>query len=334
MTAILFSTTNGHNCGDDFIRNGIINLLDLSPPISTLWWNRGAHLAEDPELNKYSNDPEVNLRAADYVIIAGTPEWLDRTEHIYKHCLDQGKPLSIVGVGMRGGRFDKYESLMNKLAGSGLVEICTVRDLTAYKTLRMFGFDNVEIFPDPAFFNPPAFDTEKKYNIFCWRKLGHASQKKFNASAVQFVRKMGKPRIVTVHDNAELDEAKALFPGEKVYYSAEYLDMHKFYSRCKYFAGTRIHGAVMALLAGAGVHLMYENDKANAFHCSVEILGLYYRDLERRVQLGGINQFPRKIPPRMNTIELSYAIEAERLRYKNRLRAAPELGKILKNNPE
>ena len=96
MKTILISTSSLWNCGDDFIREGVMETLDVRDDVRTLWWNRGFGIGES-----YANDLKLNLSHADYVVIAGTPKWIFNNERIYQHCLQKKIPLALIGVGTR-----------------------------------------------------------------------------------------------------------------------------------------------------------------------------------------------------------------------------------------
>jgi len=67
MKTVLLGTTSLWNCGDDFIREGVLELLQLKSGVRTLWWNRGYGIK-----NAYANDLDTNLPLIDYFIAAST----------------------------------------------------------------------------------------------------------------------------------------------------------------------------------------------------------------------------------------------------------------------
>lgn len=160
MKTILFSTTSLHNCGDDFIRDGLLNLINLKPKTNTIWWNRAAVIKR-----KFSNDLKINLSLMDYFIIAGTPKWIGKNEKIYRYCLKKRVPLSIIGVGTAGGLKNIIQKrLMEKVAASNLCEVALARDYLAKETLEKSGFQNVKLMLDTAFFNFNPQKNDSKYN--------------------------------------------------------------------------------------------------------------------------------------------------------------------------
>ena len=67
MKTLLLSTSSLWNCGDDFIREGVMELMQFRPDVRILWWNRGYGITDT-----YANDLRINLPHVDYVILAGT----------------------------------------------------------------------------------------------------------------------------------------------------------------------------------------------------------------------------------------------------------------------
>lgn len=235
MKTILVSTSSLWNCGDDFIRRGLFDLMKLRPLVPTIWWNRAYGVAPT-----FANDLRVNLPATDYILIAGTPEWVDRNEELYRYSLRHDVPISLVGVGLRGCiRLASQARLLERVAESGLVEVCLARDRVALGFLRDCGFKDVGMTLDPAFFMQP-LSTERTHNILCWRDIarrgprplgrplpwlhwmsrGKRRSKRmalmYNRLMREVFSSMAEPKIVTVHDNREISIAEQLFGPERV----------------------------------------------------------------------------------------------------------------------
>ena len=190
MKTLLISTTNLWNCGDDFIREGLLELMRLKPYVRTLWWNRAYGITDT-----FANDLTVNLRAADYVLIAGTPEWINMTHRLYLHCLRYGIPLSLIGVGLRGGIKNVWErQLMERLATSGLVEVCTARDQVAAEFLRSLGFKDVQLTLDPAFFIRP-LPGQRINSILCWRDISRHNRRPWSQLGTWLKWKLGRTPV-------------------------------------------------------------------------------------------------------------------------------------------
>lgn len=291
MKTILVSTSSLWNCGDDFIRRGLFDLMKLRPLVPTIWWNRAYGVAPT-----FANDLRVNLPATDYILIAGTPEWVDRNEELYRYSLRHDVPISLVGVGLRGCiRLASQRRLLERVAESGLVEVCLARDRVALGFLRDCGFKDVGMTLDPAFFMQP-LSTERTHNILCWRDIarrgprplgrplpwlhwmsrGKRRSKRmalmYNRLMREVFSSMAEPKIVTVHDNREISIAEQLFGPERVFYSTDYRELLKVYSTAMSYVGSRIHGAIAAAIHGAHCHLIYASMKAGVVQNSVELL--------------------------------------------------------------
>jgi len=303
MKTVLLSTSSLWNCGDEFIRDGVLNLLNLKPEVRTIWWNRayGVRCA-------YANDVKLNVKHCDYFIVAGTPTWLNNTEYIYKYCLKKDIPVALIGVGTSGAIWNfRQKDLLHKLAKSGLVEVCMVRDEFAFNTLSEYGFDNVVLALDPAFFLTP-LSSDDKVNILGWRDWTFPKGVRLRDCAKRIVQKiagsyrqlrsfatwydgfmqgifhqLASPKLVTVHDNREIRKAEVLFGKEYVFYSTDYRELLRVYSRG--YIGSRIHGAIPSLIHGACVNVLYFTKKARVLENSAEILSKSVDGIERSVKV-------------------------------------------------
>ena len=269
MSTVLISTTSGWNAGDDWIREGLLQALNLRDDVNTLWWNRGWGIER-----LYANAPAVNLPLADYAIIAGSPEWIDRTEDLYRHCLRTETPVAILGVGKSGGyQPEHHEGLMRDLCRSGLLETAVARDTLAARTLEEIGIE-APVMCDPAIFYPPSVPGGDKV-VIGWRGLGPiAGDRPYNPRWSdadhqlstflweEWTEAEGQDRIVTVHDNREVAAVRKMFGAEAVRYSSDHRELMRHYWRCGHYVGARIHGLVAAVIHGATAHLIYHNNKA------------------------------------------------------------------------
>ena len=87
MMNILFSTTRQWNPGDEIILHGVLNLMKATVgEFNPIIWNR--HPSINPNNMNLDNSFSVlrhDLSAIDYVVIAGSPEWLGGRLHaLYK----------------------------------------------------------------------------------------------------------------------------------------------------------------------------------------------------------------------------------------------------------
>jgi|GEM_PF-6555053 len=304
MKSILISTSSLWNCGDDFIRMGVLELLRLRGDVRQIWWNRAYGV--EPT---FANDLTVNLPHIDYLIFAGTPEWVERNEALYQYALRRQIPIALIGVGMRGcAKTERQHRLMRRVAASGLVEVCMARDHIARDYLQSLGFSNVRQIPDPAFFLP-TIECESNLNIVCWRDLRaempnmllqprraaawclrgrRVSMEKASILDEKLQRaydELPDPKLVIVHDNREIARAETLFGSGNVFYATDHIEILRRYARARLLVGARIHGAVASIVHGAVVKLYYGNEKAAVIDDSIDILANGDNDLRKRVQV-------------------------------------------------
>jgi len=277
---VLLSTSACWNCGDDWIREGLLTCLGLRSDVRVLWWNRGWGVK--PE---FGNSLAVNLDLADYVIMAGTPEWIDLNEGIYKHCLRRGKRMALLGVGRTGG-FDeeRHEALMGR--AREVVDLAIARDDIAAGYLERFGIPHT-VMCDPALFCEPV-GNDGQMSVVGYRGIGLGPGEKnshhvirgggqsaeLDIILVDAFHALPAPKLVTVHDNREVRAAEELFGGQHVFYSSNPADLFRAYAGCGYYIGARIHGFVAALLHGAAAQLIYPTDKAVTMETAITRLGL------------------------------------------------------------
>ena len=354
MKTILISTTSLWNCGDDFIRDGVLNLLNIKSDVRTIWWNRanGVRCA-------FANNLKLNIRHCDYFVVAGTPTWINRTEYIYQYCLKNKIRIALIGVGTRGGIWNfRQKNLLRKLAKSGLVEVCMVRDEFALNTLRKYGFGDITLILDPAFFVKP-LPTNNNINILGWRDYTVPEKMRFKSYVkrkVDFIRgkyweirsfaawydhlmqkifdQLPNPKRVVVHDNREIKRADELFGKEYVFYSTDYREIFKVYTSAERYIGSRVHGVIPSVVHGACVNVLYLTDKAHVINNSVEVLSKYVSGIEKSIKviytknrnISFPQDFVHKIPDR-NAIHL--AIEKEKRNIQKKLKQATVLSGYL-----
>ncbi|MCD4811373.1 polysaccharide pyruvyl transferase family protein [bacterium] len=358
MKTILLSTSSLWNCGDDFIREGVCELLNCRPDVRILWWNRGYGITDT-----YANDLDINLPLVDYFIVAGTPQWAYKNERIYRYCLKKDIPLSLIGVGTRNVIIKSHYKLLQQVAKSGLCELALARDNHAFEALRELGFENVNTMLDPAFFMQP-LNGRGELNILGWRKqllsendpsfpyrhpyrwlnqtgktalkyhMLLKSKKMYDDNMTKLFSSMSEPKIVIVHDNREMQEAQKLFGIQRVFYSTDYREMFKKFSMAIRYVGSRIHGAIPSFVHGAAVDLIYMSSKASVIDTSMAILAkntgepsglmkVKYLNKEN-INFSSINE---QVP--MNNEILTNVIKKEREKIRNILKTQPVLTDFL-----
>ena len=338
MKTILLSTSTGWNAGDDWIREGLLNVLGLRGDVCLLYWNRGYGIEDS-----YANSLNVNLPLSDYVIMAGTPEWIDKNEALYRHCLHHGKPMALLGVGKTGGYVpSRHEDLMRRVAESGLVEVAIARDHIAQGLLKDFGFQ-AQILCDPAVF----LHRREEFGAGTQFMLGYRGWGSIPGGTVPYkLRATGParrtdillgdewaaaagPKKIVVHDNREAEAAISLFGRRNVILESDPWRLLSHYGEVSSYVGCRIHGFVAALLHGASAHLIYHTSKAVCAEVIIQRLGLeasarvsYLVKDTKPVVRGGLTRPAAPI--------VRKALERERKVFSGICRKAPILGEMMK----
>jgi len=361
MKTVLLSTTSLWNCGDEFIREGVLELLRLQSDVRILWWNRGYGIKD-----AYANDLDINLPLTDYFVVAGSPEWVYKNERIYEYCLKHKVPFSIIGVGTENIFGKAHQNLMSKVAKSGLCEVALARDESAFHTFKKFGFKNTDLILDPAFFMK-TLNTQETINILGWRgyffeyepsfwfryphrwlygQLNNRIMKRrfwkelknnYNKSMQHIFSIMPDPKMVIVNDNCEIQEAECIFGPEYVYYSSDYREIFKKYAHAKTYVGSRIHGAIPSLIHGAKVQLIYSNTKAGALETSLKILSKYIPNISLKANvdylMGDQFNFKQFKETSIKHKAISDAISNEKRRVREILEKQPILSRFI-HGPE
>ena len=138
-------------------------------------------------------------------------------------------------------------------------------------------------------------------------------------------KRMDDPKRVIVHSNYEIKNAERLFGKEYVYYCTNYIDMLKIYAQTKNYIGTRIHGAISAIVNGASTLLIYHSTKVKAFSEGIDKLSEDYPEIKNFTKVLNVSKISNEIfDKQLYQIDI-YKIE--NAIYKN----LSEIQKILRN---
>lgn len=297
---VLFSTTRGWNCGDEFILRGIRSLVaDAGIAINPLIYNRHPDLmpevffrSVDSWLDTKDGRVPINLEAilstiacradnslrsghdldfVDLCIFAGTPEWLGLP---LKKLTDKLLPLAIpvlyLGVGygdyqqsMGNDPLDQADATMLKRAG-----LITVRDRMAQAFLKRRGILS-HLLPCPALFacdsKSPAEEV-RRVAISLQNPHGLGPQTvtpEVNRWLLDFARLAAEAfEVVFVLHN--IDEFAAQVTEIRslgpVFYSYDPKDYEAFYRSCDITVTSRVHGA--GICASMGIPAFYVNQSS------------------------------------------------------------------------
>lgn len=299
MKNIIFSTTRGWNPGDEFILAGVRRILDeLGVSYNPVIYNRHPDIrSQRPQLFKRSKVPydfhlhdetfllEANLKFgffdnslkpdtdcafADWVILAGTPEWCNgRMWDLYCSILRHNIPVMILGV---GGNFDLYDEGFRDVVKKA--KAFTVRDQTTQEVLKASDLQ-ARLLPCPALLSAPPAKTRQVEEV---RRIGLIYQATrdetviwngFSEEAFVYMRELYRRLMAryekdyafefVCHYIDEMPLAKRDYPGMEILYSYEPADYFDIYSRYDFVIGPRVHGiGASASLGIPGVALTHD----------------------------------------------------------------------------
>ena len=270
---IIFSTTLGWNPGDEFILFGIRNLLSFfgikfdeiiynrHPMIRTKFdaINRllalGAYLfADSPDMQlkrllsgRYefmdNSFKKTSQKIADYIIIAGTPEWAGpRNEELLSWAVDNKVHGALVGVGLKNKLTKNARRFLSEFA-----ELITTRDNAAYEQLKAFGA--IKGVCPALFAAPETKKVERVENIaivFQGKRLWANSVPLgvFDALLPVYAKLIHDfDAKIVCHHFADFKEAVAVFGnGAEVIYTTNSSELLHLYKDFDLVVGTRLHG--------------------------------------------------------------------------------------------
>jgi len=251
---------------------------------------------------------------------------------------------------------------MRRISKSGLCEVALARDAAAAEVLREFGLRNVHVMLDPAFFATPV-DGEGSTNILGWRdsfieykpsfvlryplrwaygqlmnksvknRRWDKSHDNYTKLMQEIFRAMREPKMGIVHDNREVRKAEELFGANYVFYSTDYREVFKQYSRASRYVGSRIHGVIPSIVHGASSWLIYGTRKAEVLNSSLEILSHYIPGIAKHLRVGYLRQghknFNEWEESRLDRESISVAILKEKQKVRSVLKQQPVLSTFL-----
>lgn len=287
----ILSTTNGWNLGDDIIREGVYNILNINSDKSILWLNRSRvtikfkeeGFSTTPQWILQTNYPKISkiIKYVDAFILAGTPEWGTTLVNVYKLCIKHKIPIYIVGVGMQQSLLAK--EIISNANEKNLIKGATVRDRWAKEFLLSINI-KAKWFFDPAF-HANYIDCEKDDKIIFTPLL----DKPF----IHFYKKLyqkirDKISLITVHEPYEYSIARSLF-DKPVFYNSDYESFKKLYSSFSYYIGGRSHGSIPVIASGGFAHLFKHKKKQQLISMCID--KLRSKDIEPNIKIHPPNEY-------------------------------------------
>lgn len=256
---LVVNTTDAWQCGDAFIRMGVLRLLGV-PALAPKWYvnrcqvdvggSKGAALSD-----VLVGRPQVYdiMLGASAFICAGTPEWVQRAEPWWDAATRYHVPVALVGVGTR-------QPLERVLAAKaeGLIAGVTVRDTVAEQLLRHRAGLDPRWFPCPATAAmPKAYRGEPKDipliitpRLQCGPNV--PSRLYWAGVAAQHGE---RATVVAVHEPAEIAAAREMFGRQDIFYSSRPSDYLELYARAQVVLAGRLHAALPTVAAGGTAYL-------------------------------------------------------------------------------
>lgn len=270
---ILFSTTRQWNPGDELILSGIINLLtEVIGDFNSLIYNRSPEVRQikgylNPfrtanwstrsfknidfafRIGSFDNSFKNGMDASfvDYVIFAGTPEWLGRrSSHLYDIAAEFNIPALFLGIGSNNEIL--FESIKHRYRRVlERAELIVVRDSLTMKILNPLKPVQLAC--------PSLFSSKTEKDISALNKIAliFATDKsvvsnKIDSETFNCIVNLYKtisqlyPCEIVCHYIDELPEAFKLFGDLEINYSYDSKDYLDIYKKFDLVIGPRIHG--------------------------------------------------------------------------------------------
>lgn len=258
---ILVSSSRQWNPGDEFILNGVQNLLNevIYHPSNWVLYDRNPDLFENPNsYRKHRNGIQSNsfhhksLKGFDMVVIAGTPEWHGLpTQSLYSLLRQQKIPIIILGVGFIDAIIEFSEDEL--YCFRKCAKIITTRDIYASNAFTSYKIPHV-ILPCPALFaanNVNNIQQQKRLGIIIQSDYGslHKISKELMDSGISIAKTMKNKGYDVEFICFYIDEFINFisrhfpFPIRYSYDSNDYINILHEYD---IIISTRLHGAILA----------------------------------------------------------------------------------------
>ena len=258
---ILLCTTVQWNCGDEFIRNGIIKIIKkVFGKCNLIIQNRNPDIAPKnfikvPQFDNSIKEIKFNYSYIDLVIFCGTPEWQNsRCKKVYDLILENKIPCAFIGIGDSIKSFalpEQYKVVLNK----SLKIIC--RQSTTSQDFKKIGIFS-EVLPCPSILSSPyrkIINKVRKIGLVLQNTEGTQYQcvdtKTFNFQVelykkiYELYNKKYEFKII-VHYIDEIYVAKQIFKNIEIAYSFDQKDYYSIYDDCDFIISPRVHGIGIA----------------------------------------------------------------------------------------
>lgn len=254
---IWLSTTTRWNPGDDFIREGVKSVLNTAlgnmgvRPLYILMCrnpdNNGSMFADGNRLDlARMRDPELK---PDLVVHCGTPEWTGKNVRLMlKEALRWEAPIVYLGVGSTGSRPDVTDEDRAALASTKLF---IARDNNAVEEAVSLGLRRGRsmVMPCPALLCPMYSPTPLQEGAkgLIWQSS--SGPQPVSRKAISGMKDLMEYDHIIFHyigDLVAFRRENPDFPGERLFYTAEYQSLANFIRLMGRLDSMRLHGAFVA----------------------------------------------------------------------------------------
>lgn len=278
MKTVLLSSTSQWNVGDEFIREGVKNLLDeASPePLQFALYDRNPDrlaLAQGHgcrrrvgQLGTKGNSwHHERLEGIDYVVICGTPSWTSNEHrHLFEAVRRERVPIIFLGLG-----YDHdfaFNTLDKAVLRDALLVTCRDKGAASLIASQTDG-DAPEVLPCPAALAAPKRGWGEGVAVV-WQTAAVQNQNisdRLSLAVLELAKTHGLP--VICHYIHEFLCARRL--GLEALYSHDWRDyITNIYPRFEAVISTRLHGAILA--TGLGLRAVNVNPSARAVSALAE----------------------------------------------------------------
>ena len=314
---ILFSTTRQWNPGDEFILLGIINLLEeVIGEFNPIIYNRNPEVRQYFNINPFRHSKfcdisfrgkrklesffrigfwdnsfknEMNLDFIDYVIFAGSPEWMEGIlDPLYEKLQDYNKPILYLGIGSgRKINWDKLKEIYKKVIKKA--KLITVRDYYTYNLLQ-----EVKPYYLPC---PAIFSSKKEKKIKKIEKVGlifstykAVPYNRISGDTYKFIIKLYSKLIqkydceFVCHYIDELPEIYSAFDSPIAHYSYDSKDYIDIYNKFDLVIGPRVHGIGLSASQGIpGILISHDQrgDTGKGFLANIVDINTNIKDIDK-----------------------------------------------------
>jgi len=253
---VLVSSTSMWNPGDDFIRQGCLNVLKSNSDyeFNFIMFNRNPDLQinnKGPGIFPMREDTVGNyliwqdLEEIDFVLLAGTPSWYDRPyDKLYEKVFALNIPILAMGVGMTPSVLMLTREEYQIFARDNTFITTRATEITNFLN-SILDTNKVRSLPCPAILSSSHFFGEHNKGIAQIAQGGWAFDTGVNEKYLVGIQKKYPVICMHIHEWKEYTSH-----GFDTVYDFDYQILQEKFSEYTTIYSTRLHGAIGALSTG------------------------------------------------------------------------------------